>query len=60
MDFLIMVLDLLFVTGGPFIIVLVVGEIDIQFVFSHWGWSWAGGWVGVWEYIYIIRYVYII
>jgi hypothetical protein len=24
------------VSGGPFLVIFVVGEIDIQLVFSHW------------------------
>jgi hypothetical protein len=31
-----MVLDLLLVSGDPFFVVFVVGEIEIQLVFSHW------------------------
>ena len=31
-----MVLDLLLVSGDPFLVVFVVGEIERQLVFSHW------------------------
>jgi hypothetical protein len=33
-----MVLDLLLVSGDPFFVVSVAGEIEIQLVFSHWVW----------------------
>lgn len=31
-----MVLDLLLVSGDPFLVVSIAGQIEIQLIFSHW------------------------